>query len=59
MKALRILRNIVLALLGLALLLLVALQVILRPKVLTPLVNRSRSSMWKAESSVSRGSALP
>ena len=40
MKALRILRNIVLALLGLALLLLVALQVILRPKVLTPLVNR-------------------
>ena len=40
MKALRILRNIVLALLGLALLLLVAMQVILRPKVLTPLVNR-------------------
>ena len=40
MKALRILRNIVLALLGLVLLLLVALQVILRPKVLTPLVNR-------------------
>ena len=40
MKALRIIRNIVLALLGLVLLLLVALQVILRPKVLTPIVNR-------------------
>ena len=40
MKALRIIRNIVLALLGLALLLLVALQIVLRPKVLTPLVNR-------------------
>ena len=40
MKALRIIRNIVLALLGLVLLLLVALLVILRPKVLTPLVNR-------------------
>ena len=40
MKALRIIRNIVLALLGLMLLLLVALQVILRPKVLTPIVNR-------------------
>ena len=40
MKALRIIRNIVLALLGLELLLLVALQVILRPKVLTPIVNR-------------------
>ena len=40
MKALRIIRNIVLVLIGLALLLLVALQVVLRPKVLTPLVNR-------------------
>ena len=40
MKALRIIRNIVLAILGLVLLLLVALQVILRPKVLTPIVNR-------------------
>ena len=40
MKALRIIRNIVLALLGLALLLLVALQIVLRPKVLTPIVNR-------------------
>ena len=40
MKALRVIRNIVLALLGLVLLLLVALQVILRPKVLTPIVNR-------------------
>ena len=40
MKALRIIRNIVLALVGLVLLLLVALQVILRPKVLTPIVNR-------------------
>ena len=40
MKALRVIRNIVLALLGLALLLLVALQVVLRPKVLTPIVNR-------------------
>ena len=40
MKALRILRNIVLGLLALVLLLLVALQVVLRPKVLTPLVNR-------------------
>ena len=40
MKALRIIRNFVLALLGLALLLLVALQIVLRPKVLTPLVNR-------------------
>ena len=40
MKALRIIRNIVLGLVALVLLLLVALQVILRPKVLTPLVNR-------------------
>ena len=40
MKALRIIRNIVLVLIGLALLLLVALQVVLRPKVLTPIVNR-------------------
>ena len=40
MKALRVIRNIVLVLLGLVLLLLVALQVILRPKVLTPIVNR-------------------
>ena len=40
MKALRIIRNIVLALLGLVLLLLVALQIVLRPKVLTPIVNR-------------------
>ena len=40
MKAFRIIRNIVLAILGLVLLLLVALQVILRPKVLTPIVNR-------------------
>ena len=40
MKALRIVRNVVLVLLGLVLLLLVALQVVLRPKVLTPLVNR-------------------
>ena len=40
MKALRVIRNIVLALLGLVLLLLVALQVVLRPKVLTPIVNR-------------------
>ena len=40
MKALRIVRNIGLGLIGLVLLLLVALQVILRPKVLTPLVNR-------------------
>ena len=40
MRALRIIRNIVLVLIGLALLLLVALQVVLRPKVLTPIVNR-------------------
>ena len=40
MKALKIVRNLVLALIGLVLLLLVALQVVLRPKVLTPLVNR-------------------
>ena len=40
MKALRIVRNIVLGLVALALLLLVALQVVLRPKVLTPIVNR-------------------
>ena len=40
MKALRIIRNIVLVLIALALLLLVALQVVLRPKVLTPIVNR-------------------
>ena len=40
MKALKIVRNVVLALIGLVLLLLVALQVVLRPKVLTPLVNR-------------------
>ncbi len=40
MKALRIIRNIVLALVGLVLLLLVALQIVLRPKVLTPIVNR-------------------
>ena len=39
MKALRIIRNIVLVLVGLVLLLLVALQVVLRPKVLTPIVN--------------------
>ena len=39
MKALRIVRNIVLVLVALALLLLVALQVVLRPKVLTPIVN--------------------
>ena len=40
MKSLRIIRNIVLILLGLALAALVALQVVLRPKVLTPIVNR-------------------
>ena len=40
MKALRIIRNIVLVLVALALLLLVALQVVLRPKVLTPIVNQ-------------------
>ena len=40
MKALRIVRNIVLVLLALALLLLVALQVVLRPQVLTPIVNQ-------------------
>ena len=40
MKALRIIRNIVLGLIGLVLLALVALQVVLRPKVLTPIVNR-------------------
>ena len=40
MKALRIIRNIVLALIVLVLLLLVALQVFLRPKVLTRIVNR-------------------
>ena len=40
MKALRIIRNILLGLVGLVLLALVALQIALRPKVLTPLVNR-------------------
>ena len=40
MKALKIVRNIVLALVGLVLLLLVALQVVLRPKVLTGIVNK-------------------
>ena len=40
MKALKIVRNVVLALLGLVLLLLVALQVVLRPKVLTGIVNK-------------------
>jgi hypothetical protein len=40
MKALRIIRIIVLTLAGLALAGLVALQVVLRPKVLTPLVNQ-------------------
>ena len=40
MKALRIFRNILLGLVGLVVLALVALQVVLRPKVLTPIVNR-------------------
>ena len=40
MKALKIVRNLVLALIGLVLLLLVALQVVLRPKVLTGIVNK-------------------
>ena len=40
MKALRLIRNLVLGLMGLVMLLLVALQVVLRPKVLTPLVNK-------------------
>lgn len=40
MKALRIIRNVVLVLVGLILLLLVALQILLRPKVLTPIVNQ-------------------
>ena len=40
MKALRIIRNILLGLIGLVLLALVALQIFLRPKVLTPIVNR-------------------
>ena len=40
MKALKIVRNVVLALVGLVLLLLVALQVVLRPKVLTGIVNK-------------------
>ena len=40
MKALRIIRNVVLGLLGLVVLALVALQIVLRPKVLTPIVNR-------------------
>ena len=40
MKALRIIRNVMLVLIALVLLLLVTLQVVLRPKVLTPLVNR-------------------
>ena len=39
MKALRIIRNVVLGLVVLVHLLLVALQVVLRPKVLTPIVN--------------------
>ena len=40
MRALRIIRNVVLSLLGLEVLVLVALQVVLRPKVLTPIVNQ-------------------
>ena len=40
MKALRIIRNILLGLIGLVLLALAALQIFLRPKVLTPIVNR-------------------
>ena len=40
MKALRVIRNLLLALIALMLLLLVAFQVILRPKVLTRIVNR-------------------
>ena len=40
MKALRILRNVVLGLVGLVVLALVVLQIFLRPRVLTPIVNR-------------------
>ncbi len=40
MKALRMIRNLLLGLVVLVLLLLVALQVVLRPSVLTPIVNR-------------------
>ena len=40
MKAGKVIRNVVLAIIGLVLVLLVTLQIVLRPKVLTGIVNK-------------------
>ena len=57
MKGWKVIRNTLLALAGLVLVLLVALQILLRPSVLTGIVNRVTAGMVEGDISFREGRA--